>query len=234
MNGNKKINLLPDEVKQKYFKRYMVYATCMILALLLLVTGIQYGRCGIISWQTNSIKAKNARYDAEKEKIINLQTEIDEYKDFMSAYENNNYFPFARFMYDLEVSRPSNVYIISIDTDDRLINEGVQEEDEENKKDSKNDTKKEEKTAETEKAEDGKEQIEEIIPEIKYESDIVGKTLTVRGYSSKQEDISKFIYAISNLSYINNAVITGVEEHKMPDGLYYNIFEIKIEGGAMQ
>lgn len=227
MKEKKKLNLLPAEVQQKYSKKYMMYAVLSVFAILLTITGVQYGRCCVITWQTERIRAENARYDEEKDNIAQLQTEIEQYKDFMDSYENNHYFPFARFMFDLELKRPSDVYIISLDTDDRLINEGVHEE-------TVNDAKKEENSAkEPEPSSEGQAERDIVIPEIKYETDVVGKTLTLRGYSKNQAAISKFIYEISNLPYITNAMITGVEEHKMPDGILYNIFEIKVVGGVM-
>ena len=138
-----------------------------------------------------------------------------------------------------EVADSLSVFIYR-DSEDRLINEGVQE-----KKQTENaeDTKKAEKTDESEEkpetenadkdAEKQAYQTDEKAakPEIKYTEDLSGQRIVIRGYGGKQESISNFIYDIAHLSYINNAEITAIEEHKIENGVY-NIFEITVTGGV--
>ena len=146
----------------------------------------------------------------------------------MKDYENDC-FPFSLFMYDLEAHRPSDVYIISVDSSERLINEGVQEEDEEKKEKSKEKTEEKEKESDEEKPEEKTD--EELKPKIEYTEDLSGREIVIRGFGNNQESISKFIYDITHLSYISNAEITAIEEHKIENGIY-NIFEIKVTGGV--
>lgn len=239
MNSKKKLNLLPDEVKNKYANRYLAYTASILGGIMVLLLVIQYVQIGVLSWQTNRIIEKNEKYDNEKSVIVNLEKSIKQYQTFLSDYENDC-FPFSLFMYDVESKRPSDVFIISVDSEDRLINEGVQE-----KKQTENaeDTKKAEKTDEAEEkpetenadkdTEKQADQIDEKAakPEIKYTEDLSGQRIVIRGYGGKQESISNFIYDIAHLSYISNAEITAIEEHKIENGVY-NIFEITVTGGV--
>ena len=235
MNSKKKLNLLPDEVKNRYANRYLAY-TASALGVI-----IQYVQIGMLSWQTNRIIEKNEKYDNEKNVIVDLEKSIKQYQTFLSNYENDC-FPFSLFMYDIESKRPSDVFIISVDSEDRLINEGVQEkkqtENTEDAKKSEGETQNDkEQAAENDNAAQNSEkqadQTDEKAtkPEIKYTEDLSGQRIVIRGYGGKQESISNFIYDIAHLSYINNAEITAIEEHKIENGVY-NIFEITVTGGV--
>ena len=78
---------------------------------------------------------------------------------------------------------------------------------------------------------DEKNDEKEVKPKIEYTEDLSGREIVIRGFGSNQESISKFIYDITHLSYLSNAEITAIEEHKIEDGIY-NIFEIKVTGGV--
>lgn len=241
MNSKKKLNLLPDEVKNRYANRYLAYTASVLGGIMVLLLVIQYVQIGMLSWQTNRIIEKNEKYDNEKNVIVDLEKSIKQYQTFLSDYENDC-FPFSLFMYDIESKRPSDVFIISVDSEDRLINEGVQ-----NKKQPENaeDTKKSEGETQNDKeqaaendnaAQNSEKQADEKAekaaePEIKYTEDLSGQRIVIRGYGGKQESISNFIYDIAHLSYINNAEITAIEEHKIENGVY-NIFEITVTGGV--
>lgn len=233
MKNRKKLNLLPEEIKNKYISKYLTGAAigfCIVIALFL---SVQYIQIGILSWQTNRIIANNEKYDKEKETIAQLEENIKKHNDFLKNYEDDC-FPFALFMYDLEVYRPSDVYIISVDSTERLINEGVQEDKEkektaEEKKDEKADESDdtEKKEGETEKSDDE----ENVKPEIGYTEDLSGREIVIRGFGNNQKSISQFIYDITHLSYIGSSKITAIEEHKIENGVY-NIFEITVTGGV--
>lgn len=228
MNGLKKINLLPLEVRNKYSNRYLKLLAGIILGVMVCVFGIQCIHAGVLTLQINHYKDQNAKYEQEKKNIENLQSRIVSYNAYIGEYEKS-VFPFERFMQDLESIRPENVYIISVDTSDRLINEGKQEEENESDKEL------EEKPVDEKETEDKLESIKEkeiIAPEIKYVDDLAGKDIVIRGYSKKQDEISSFIFELSKLSYITNAKITAIEEHVMLDGQEYNIFEMVVKGGA--
>lgn len=233
MKSRKKINLLPLEIQNKYMNRYLTVAViglCIIIALVLVGRYIQIG---ILSWQTDKIIASNEQYDKEKEAILNLEENIKKYQTFLEDYENEC-FPFSLFMYDLEAHRPSDVFIISVDSSERLINEGVQEE-----KDKQQDE--QEKNDEAEKQEEDEENIPEkeelpadeetITPEIGYTEDLAGREIVIRGYGQTQKSISQFIYDITHLSYIGSSKITAIEEHEIENGVY-NIFEFTVTGGV--
>ena len=219
MTGKKKLNMLPKEVKNRYANRYIKYAVSLLSGICILVVAIQYIHIGILSFQINSIVKDNEIYQKEQETIKTLEEDIEQYKAFLTDYENKC-FPLPLFMYDLEAKRPSDLYIISVDSADRLIHEGATEQDSE--------------TEEANKAEDeGSENKPETnpLPEIAYKHDLAGEEITIRGYSANQESLSNFIYDITRFPYIGSAKITGVEEHKIEGGVY-NIFEIVVTGGA--
>ena len=231
MNEKKKLNLLPPEAKSKYANKYLKFTAAFIAGFFILLLLIQYCQIGVLTLQTNKILADNQKYNEEKENIQVLKDNIANYEAFLKDYENDC-FPFSMFMYDLEAHRPSDVYIISVDSTERLINEGVQEEETDGKQKSKEKDKEQEKEKETEEEKvDEKTDEKEVKPKIEYTEDLSGREIVIRGFGNNQESISKFIYDITHLSYLSNAEITAIEEHKIEDGLY-NIFEIKVTGGV--
>ena len=139
-------------------------------------------------------------------------------EELLKDYKNEC-FPFSLFMYDLEVNRPLDVYIISVDSSERLINEGVQDEQTDVKKKV------------TEENSDKKPEEETKKPKIEYIEDLSGREIVIRGFGNNQESISEFVYDIAHFSYISNVEITSIEEHSIEDGIY-NIFEIKVMGGV--
>jgi len=134
-------------------------------------------------------------------------------------------------MYDLEAHRPSDVYIISVDSSERLVNEGVQDEDKEKEKAMEKTEDEKAKSAEKTEDKDTEPQQVIVVPKIEYKEDLSGREIVIRGFGNNQETISKYIYDITHLPYILNAEITAIEEHKIENGIY-NIFEIKVTGGV--
>ena len=124
MNEKKKLNLLPLEAKNKYANKYLKLTAAVVAGFFILLLLIQYCQIGILSIQTNKILADNQKYNKEQQTIKDLKESIANYEAFLKDYENDC-FPFSLFMYDLEAHRPSDVYIISVDSSERLINEGV-------------------------------------------------------------------------------------------------------------
>ncbi len=249
MSGIKKLNLLPEEIKNKYLKKYLMLFCGFVGAVFLIILAIQYINIGVINMQINSIKKENDKYNDAKANIAVLEENIKQYETFIKNYDAGC-FPFSEFMYDLEYYRPESVSIISVDTKDRLINEGVPEDADKAKKEVKSEkaSKKDEaskkskeksddkgeksdkKDAENDEATDGGEVQES--GKIEYISDLTGQEIVIRGFGSNQGDISDFIYSLTQLSYISNARITAIEEHKFDNGVF-NVFEITVLGGAL-
>lgn len=228
MNEKRKLNLLPPEVKNKYANKYLKLSAAIVAGFFVILLLAQYCQMGVLTLQTNKILADNQKYNKEKENIQVLKENIATYEAFLKDYENEC-FPFSLFMYDLEACRPSDVYIISVDSSERLINEGVQEE---KKDDSKEDTAVEKENENTDKEktdENTDEKVKE--PKIEYTEDLSGREIVIRGFGNNQDSISKFIYDVTHLTYLSNATITAIEEHEIEDGIY-NIFEIKVTGGV--
>ncbi len=213
----KKLNLLPQEVKNKYANRYITYAASALCGICILILVIQYIHIGILHLQISDIVKNNEMYQKEQETIETLKVNIKNHRTFMTDYESKC-FPLMDFMYDLEARRPADLFIISVDSSDRLINEGADEKDTESKEQGKDETK-EEKTD------------EDKLTEITYRQDLAGEQIVIRGYSANQESLSNFIYDITHFSYIGSAKITAIEEHTIENGRY-NIFEIVVTGGV--
>ena len=218
MKVNEKQNLIPEEIKEKYAKRYLAGFIILVCSVLVISIAVPYVSMSIISNQIGRIENENNEYNLQKKEIDLLQNEIDEYMTVIRTFEEET-FPFTLFMYDLEIMRPVSVHIISVDTPDRLINEGAENEKE----------KKPEENNETEKEDDEKEITKPETPTIKYEKDLSGQNITIRGYGASQGDISNYLHSISSLPYISRLDVVAIEEHKIEDGIY-NIFEITVTG----
>ena len=231
MNGKKKLNLLPEEVKNRYFKKYAMCAFGIVGGLCVAVLMVQYINIGILNWQIKSITQENNKYNEAKREIAELDESIAEYEEFISLYDNEC-FPFADFMYDLEIYRPESVAIISVDTPDRLI-EAEETSADKDKEDEMANEEVDTDEAESEEQSDTKEDLEQEETSVETAntlSDISNQQIIIRGFGKNQQDISNYIYRISKLSYIESAKITAIEEHRIEDGIY-NIFEVIVTGG---
>ena len=218
----KKLNLLPLAVREKQEKRLLLLICALLGGIIAAVILFRTAEIGIVKGSIDRTIAKNEKYKAEQQKMQSVKDNIAGYTDYIAAYETT-YFPYSQFLSDLEEYRPDNVHIISADTADRLVNEG--ETDEQKQTDAQADNSKaEEKPEETPEPETTEEN------EPKYTKDLAGEVITIRGYGDTQEDISRYIYSLSSLPYIQNAEVTAIEEHKMENGTY-NIFEVKLTGG---
>ena len=214
MKVSEKQNLIPAEIKEKYAKRYLAGFVILICTILVFSIVVPYVSMTIISNQISRIENENNEYNLQKKEIDVLQKEIDEYMTVIRAFEEES-FPFTLFMYDLEIKRPVSVHIISVDTPDRLVNEGNVTKSEENREPEK-------ENSETENA-------QPKAPEIKYVKDLAGQNITIRGYGENQSDISNYLHSISSLPYIARLDVVAIEEHKIEGGVY-NIFEITVTG----
>lgn len=225
MKESIKQNLIPDDVKEKYAMKYLIAFIVLISIVLSVSIVVPYISMGIVTSQINRIESENNEYNFTQSEIAGINAEIEGYKSIIQAY-NESTFPFSQFMYDLEVIKPGTVHIISVDTQDRLINEGASDEESERKEIKAEE--KEETDGEEKKSED-KEIIEPDVPVIKYEKDLFHQNITIRGYGSSQSDISNYLHSVSELSYVTKINVVAIEEHKIENGTY-NIFEVIIEG----
>lgn len=73
---------------------------------------------------------------------------------------------------------------------------------------------------------------------LKYESDLKGNSVRVRGYSESIDEVSRYITAIKqgkSADYISSIVINGIEEKTLGNGEVVTLFELLIhlkDGGA--
>ena len=127
-----KQNLIPEEIKQRHYKKYLVGFVVLVSVFLLVSVAIPYLSMGIVSRQIARIERENEAYKFQQEEISSLDAEIEIYSKLINEYESVR-FPFSQFMFDLETLKPVSVHIISVDTQDRLINEGAMDEKEKEK-----------------------------------------------------------------------------------------------------
>lgn len=221
MDRSAKQNLIPDDIKERYSKKYLAGFIIIVAVFLVVSIAIPYISMGIINGQISRIERENEEYQYQQKEIEALNAEIETCSKIINEYEVTR-FPFSQFLYDLEIFKPASVHIISVDSSDRLINEGAVDE-----KEKKKSEKKEEEKAE------GEEELESIkdvsSPEIKYTEDLSFQKITIRGYGNSQKDISDYLHVISELQYITKLNVVAIEEHKIEDGMY-NIFEATLEG----
>ena len=234
MSEVKKINLIPQEAKNKYANKYLILTAAGLSGIMLIFALLQLADIGILSFGIKRIEDKNKKYDEEKAVIEMTKERIKEYTQYIADYETET-FPFSEFMNSVENIRPQSVNIISLDTRDRLINEGNPETKTENLKDKSKEEKEEKAENTNQTAEDGKSAEENSEPEdteghIAYSEDIKGKELVLRGFGSRQDDISTFIYSLSQIPGVSSVKVSAIEEHTIEEGKY-NIFEIIITGG---
>lgn len=223
MKESIKQNLIPEDIREKYSKKYLIGFVVLLSVILVISIAIPYISMGIVTSQISRIESENNEYNYTQTEISGITAEIESYRDIIEAYHEGA-FPFYQFMYDLEALRPGTVHIISVDTQDRLVNEGASDDEKEKK------TTKEQENEPDKKDEDNLESIEDIsVPEIKYEKDLYHQNITIRGYGSSQNEISNYLHSISELSYITKINVVAIEEHKIENGVY-NIFEITVEG----
>ena len=198
--SNKKLNLLPCAVKAKQEKRMLTLVGAALGGIIAFAICIQFARIGITSVSINRIIAKNEKYQTEQQKMQYIKDSISGYTKYITAYQEE-YFPYSQFMHDLEEYRPDNVYIISADTVDRLRNEGEQSEEDTAKQAGTEETGiKAEEKPDSKKPDDSQQNDERP----KYTKDLAGEIIILRGYGDTQEVISRYIYLLSNLEYIEN------------------------------
>lgn len=211
MNGNVKQNLIPDEIKERYSKKYLAGLVVIVGVFLLISIAVPYISMGIVTRQIDRIEKKNEAYEYQQQEIYSLNSEIEVFNKIINEYEAKR-FPFSQFLFELEALRPATVHIISVDTSDRLINEGAADE-----KDT------------TEKKAENEEEAEPTVPTIKFEKDLCQQKITIRGYGSSQKDISDYLHSLSELNYVSRLNVVAIEQHKIENGVY-NIFEATAEG----
>lgn len=220
-----KQNLIPDEVRDKYLRKYPVCFVSAVCMFLIISIAVQYISIGIIKGSTEKMQRENDEYRTQQKIIKELDAEIELYKKTVNEYEAAK-FPFSEFLFDLEALKPASVQLISVDSPDRLINEGDnakndKKSDDSNKSDKKSDA--EEKTSEEKNGEKSN------TPKIGYEKDLSRQKIVIRGYGSSQKAISDYLHTVSELTYITKLDVIAIERHRIENGVY-NIFEATVEG----
>lgn len=130
MKDSVKQNLIPEDVRDKYSMKYLIGFSIILAVILVISIAIPYISMGIVKSQISRIESENNEYNYTQTEIAGISAETEAYRSIIEAYHEGT-FPFYQFMYDLEVLRPGTVNIISVDTQDRLVNEGASDDEKE-------------------------------------------------------------------------------------------------------
>ena len=124
MDPSAKQNLIPNDIKERYSKKYLAGFVIVVAVFLVVSIAIPYISMGIVNRQISRIERENAEYQYQQEEIDALNEEIEIFSKIINEYEATR-FPFSQFLFDLEALKPASVHIISVDSPYRLINEGA-------------------------------------------------------------------------------------------------------------
>ncbi len=154
-----------------------------------------------------------SKYNEINNQITQLTDEITAEEAFIEKY-NERFFPVTEFLKTLEIYRPEDVAIISVDNAEIL-----------SASDSKEDAEGGDETEETEATEEAEAKKAEPIDLTRYSGDLKGKALSVRGMGKNPETVSKYVKNLMGLEFVEDAELTGIEE-KTIAGEKISIFEI--------
>jgi|LSQX01.3.fsa_nt_gb Tfp pilus assembly protein PilN len=219
MLGIKKMNLLPLEYKNNELSRYMIAGIAAIaVVFVMLIVGMLINM-GILNMSINSLKKQNTEYNATKVEITDLERQITENQSFINEHKQD-FFDFYQFIKSLENYKPDGLTLVSVDSLDRMT--VIEEEP------------KETMTPDTEGEQtDEIEAVEAPEPEIlktaSYKKDLSGERLILRGLAKDTQDISTYIYKLSQSPMVSDIELSGIEEQMFNQKERITIFEAILE-----
>lgn len=219
MLGIKKMNLLPLEYKNEELSRYMIVGiTVVAVVFVMLVVGMLINM-GILNMSINNLKKQNTEYNATKVEITDLERQITENQSFINEHKQD-FFDFYQFIKSLENYKPDGLTLVSVDSLDRMT--VIEEEP------------KETMTPDTEGEQtDEIEAVEAPEPEIlktaSYKKDLSGERLILRGLAKDTQDISTYIYKLSQSPMVSDIELSGIEEQMFNQKERITIFEAILE-----
>ena len=116
---NKKLNLLPQEYKNRYINKYLLMAGAMICGVLALALLAAHLNLYVLRSSISDLTQESAEYESEANQMNVLQTKVNSSKKIIEEFSREN-FEFAGYLSTLESNRPSSVTILSLDSIDRL------------------------------------------------------------------------------------------------------------------
>lgn len=223
MFGIKKINLLPLEYKNKVLSRYIIISASAIGCIFVILILGMLINMGFLNMSINNLKKQNTEYNATKVKIADLEKQITNNQSFINE-QKQVFFDFYSFMSCLENCKPDGLTIISVDSSDRML--AAKKETEEATPTATEEPKQNEKADETGKVEEPK---QEEIKAVVYEKDLTGGRLVLRGLAKNAQDISTYIYKLSQVPIITSIDLSGIEEQTFNKNDKVTIFEAVLE-----
>lgn len=222
MHYNKKLNLLPQQYKDRYANKYLLLGFGGICAVLIFIILVAYVSAGMTSFDISRLQKENTEYQSKQKKIAELGENIARNKELISEY-GKTYFPFYHFMQEIEFQKPYGLTLISIDSANRLDHEEPV-----SSPASQSMVTPSPSTKTTPEASRNDSAVEKPQKTVTYEHDLSGQKLVVRGYSANPGDIALFINNLSKLDYVENLELKAIEEHTINGTEKANIFEAEL------
>lgn len=219
MLGLKKMNLLPLEYRSKALNRYIVISISAIIVVFVILIAGMVINMGILNMNINSLKKQNTEYATIKVEIEGLEKQITDNQSFINE-QRKKLFDFYYFMDYLERCKPNGLTVISIDSLDRM---SITNEESIEAALPDTESKQTEATKETEVIK------QEEMKASGYEKDLSGERLVLRGLADNTQDISTYIYKLSQAPMIVNIELSGIEEQVFNQTKHINIFEAILE-----
>lgn len=220
MFGQKKINLLPIEYKNKMLNRYIIISISAVITIFVVLIVGMLINIGFLSMNINNLNKQNTEYNSIKIEIEGMEKQITENQSFINE-QSKDFFDFYYFMEFLLSCKPKGLTIISVDSMDRMID--IEEKNVEPNVSSDTETIQSEELQKTEMPE------QEILKNVIYDKDLSGEQLVLRGLAKSTQDISAYIYKLSQAKMISNIELSGIEEQIFNQSEKVTIFEAILE-----
>lgn len=225
MVGTKKINLLPIEYKNKVLGRYIIISISAVGGIFaVLIIGILINMF-FLNLGINNLKKQNTEYNTTKAEITQLEKQIADNQNFINK-QKQKVFDFYSFMSCLESYKPSGLTIVSVDSLDRI---SIAKEEPNPTASPTPETEKPKVKENTEAPNANNQPKPEESKPIKYEKDLSGDKLVLRGLAKNAQDISTYIYKLSQIPSIVNINLSGIEEQNFNQNEKITVFEAVLE-----
>lgn len=224
-----KNNLISDEYADKHFRRYIKCGFLGICALLGMWTVFTVGGGAVSDLSIVMLEKRSVEYSQKKEEISALEKSIDDNTKKLQEYRLD-FFPFYEFMNQLDKLKPEYITVISLDTPDRLLNENKTETTQETSEDEEKDGNSGIQVIGEAEIEEKTEEFSDTTPTIKpikYEQDLKGRSVILRGKGYNESDVVSYIYDISNIDCVRSLELNAIEERE-ENGTKIKVFEIII------
>lgn len=231
----RKINLLSTESKNEFLISNLTKGIIVISVILLIFIGVQGAKTVKTYFDLETVQENNTEIQRLKSSIENIKIEEQKQITVLQNIEEIR-FPFYEFTNFLISVLPDEVIIVSLDSENMLVNVNKNVELQKTTMTDPNDGSKTIVVNSNAEIEDAMGNIignvdPSVLPEGFYKGDTSSgkiEDLVVRGYSQDNNAIAELFYSISVLPYVKSANITAIEE-KTIDEVRQNVFEFRLK-----